>query len=186
MLWAALYGYAFIPALRCRAPGSATASVLAWLECHSLPVSGLSDPQVIRAALNGLCVRLDGSPAATANTITRKRAVFHNALGYAVELGLLPANPVGKVRWHAPKTVAAVSPQAVVASPAQVQAILAQAALMRADLAQSTRRCWQPPHVRLEPVTERAGVGRRSQRALPRRQGSRPVPSVHRTMIRLP
>ena len=31
-------------------------------------------------------MRLDGSPAA-ANTITRKRAVFHKALGYAVELG---------------------------------------------------------------------------------------------------
>jgi hypothetical protein len=61
-------------------------------------------------------VRLDGSPAA-ANTITRKRAVFHNALGYAVELGLLPANPVGTVQWHAPKAAAAVSPQTV-ASPA--------------------------------------------------------------------
>jgi len=35
----------------------------------------LSDPQVIRAALDGLCTRLDGSPAA-ANTIARKRAAF--------------------------------------------------------------------------------------------------------------
>lgn len=132
MLRAALYGYAFIPPRRCRAPASATASVLAWLERHSLPVSGLSDPQVIQAALDGLCVRLDGSPAA-ANAITRKRAVFHNALGYAVELGLLPASPAGTVQWRAPKTAAAVSPQAV-ASPAHVQAILAQVALMRADL----------------------------------------------------
>ena len=99
---------------------------------HLRPVSCLSDPQVIRAALDGLCVRLDGSPAA-ANTITRKRAVFHNALGYAVELGLLPANPAGTVQWHAPKAAVAVSPQTV-ASPAQVQAILAQVALMRPDL----------------------------------------------------
>jgi hypothetical protein len=132
MLRAALYGYAFSPPRRSRAPEPATASALAWQERNSLPVSCLSDPQVIRAALDGLCVRLDGSPAA-ANTITRKRAVFHNALGYAVELGLLPANPADKVQWRAPKAAAAVSPQAV-ASPAQVQAILAQAALMRADL----------------------------------------------------
>ncbi len=132
MLRATLYGYAFSPPRRSRAPEPATASALAWLERNSLPVSCLSDPQVIRAALDGLCVRLDGSPAA-ANTITRKRAVLHNALGYAVELGLLPANPVGKVQWRVPKAAAAVSPQAV-ASPAQVQAILAQAALMRADL----------------------------------------------------
>jgi hypothetical protein len=126
MLRAALYGYAFSPLRRSRAPEPATASVLAWLERNSLPVSCLSDPQVIRAALDGLCMRLDGSPAA-ANIITRKRAVFHNALSYAVELGLLPANPAGTVQWHAPKAAVAVSPQTV-ASPAQVQAILAQVA----------------------------------------------------------
>jgi len=89
---ATLYGYAFSPPRRSRAPEPATASALAWLERNSLPVSCLSDPQVIRAALDGLCVRLDDSPAA-ANTITRKRAVLHNALGYAVELGLLPRQP---------------------------------------------------------------------------------------------
>jgi integrase len=131
-LRAALYGYAFNPPRRSQAPGPATASVLAWLERHSLPVSCLSDPAVVRAALDGLCQRLDGTPAA-ANTITRKRAVFHNALGYAVERGLLPANPAGTVPWHAPRAAAAVSPQAV-ASPAQVQAILAQVALIRRDL----------------------------------------------------
>jgi len=37
-------------------------------------------------------VRLDGSPAA-ANMIARKRAVFHGALGYAVEPGRLPLGP---------------------------------------------------------------------------------------------
>lgn len=128
----ALYGYAFNPPRHCRAPRPATVSALAWLERNSLPVSGLSDPQVIRAALDRLCLRLDGTPAA-ANTITRKRAVFHNALGYAVELDLLPANPADTVQWRAPKAAVAVSPQAV-ASPAQVQAILAQIVRMRPDL----------------------------------------------------
>ena len=132
MLRTALYGYAFSTPRRSRAPEPATASVLAWLERNSLPVSCLSNPQVIRAALDGLRVRLHGSPAA-ATTITRKRAVFHNALGYAVELGLLPANPADTVQWHAPKAAVALSPQTV-ASPAQVQAILAQVALMRPDL----------------------------------------------------
>jgi hypothetical protein len=81
-----LYGYAFSS----RTPDPATASVLGWLERASPPVSQLSDPHVIRTALNGLSTRLDGSSAA-ANTIARKRAVFHGALGYAAELGLLPA-----------------------------------------------------------------------------------------------
>ena len=133
-LRAALYGYAFNPQQRrSHAPDSGTASALAWLERASLPVSRLSDPRIIRAALDGLCTRLDGSPAA-ANTITRKRAAFYGALGYAAELGLLPANPLGLVRWHAPMAAVAVSP-ATVPGPAQVRAILAQVARNRPELA---------------------------------------------------
>jgi integrase len=133
MLRTALYGHAFNPPLRSRAPDPGTARALAWLERASLPVSQLSDPRIIRASLDGLCVRLDGSPAA-ANTITRKRAVFHGALGYAVELGLLPANPLSLVRWRAPAPAVAVSPAAV-PSPAQVRAVLAQVARIRPELA---------------------------------------------------
>jgi hypothetical protein len=69
---------------------------------------------------------------AAANTITRKRTAFHGALGYAVELGLLPADPLGLVRWHAPAVGATVNP-ATVASPAQVQTILAQVARLRPE-----------------------------------------------------
>jgi len=112
ILRAALYGHAFNARRRPGAPGPDTASALAWMERASLPVSQLGDPRVIRAALDGLCARLDGSPAA-ASTITRKRAVFHDALGYAVELGLLPANPAGLVRCRAPRAAVAVSPATV-------------------------------------------------------------------------
>ena len=132
-LRAALYGHAFNARRRSGAPAPDTASALAWLERASLPVSQLSDPRVIRAALDGLCTRLDGSPAA-ASTITRKRAVFHGALGYAVELGLLPANPAGLVRWRASRAAVAVSP-ATVPSPAQVGVILAEVARIRPELA---------------------------------------------------
>ncbi|HYB49042.1 MAG TPA: hypothetical protein VED20_17080 [Streptosporangiaceae bacterium] len=128
-----MYGHAFNPPRRSRAPDPGTASALAWLERASLPVGQLSDPRVIRAALDGLCTRLDGSPAA-ANTITRKRAVLYGVPGYAVGLGLLPANPLNMVRWRAPKAAVAVT-SASVASPAQVRAILAQAAGIRPELA---------------------------------------------------
>ncbi len=118
---------------RSGAPGPDTTSALAWAERASLPLGQLADPRVIRAALDGLCTRLDGSPAA-ASTIARKRAVFHGALGYAVELGLLPANPAGLVRWRAPRAAVAVSP-AIVPSPAQVRAILDQVTPIRPELA---------------------------------------------------
>jgi len=121
------------PPLRSCTPDPGTASALAWLEQVSLPVVQLGEPRVIRAALDGLCTRLDGSPAA-ANTIARKRAVFHGALSYAVELGLLPANPIGLVRWRAPRAAVAVRPTAV-PSPAQVRAILNQVTRIRPELA---------------------------------------------------
>ncbi len=84
----------------------------------------------------GRARRADDTPGrrcAAASTVGRERAVFHDAAGYAVELGLLPANPVSQVRWTPPKAAAAVSPQAV-ASPAQVRAILAEVARLRPEL----------------------------------------------------
>jgi len=59
--------------------------------------------------------------------------VFYNALSYAVELGLLPANPINQVQWRAPTAAAAIHPAAV-ASPAQVGAILAQVNSTRPEL----------------------------------------------------
>ena len=100
-LRSALYGYAFNPA-RAAAADAATARVLAWTEKTSLPVTRLADPLVLRQALDALALRLDGRRAA-ANTITRKRAAFHGALGYAVEAGLLESNPADRISWRAPK-----------------------------------------------------------------------------------
>jgi hypothetical protein len=107
-------------------------STLAWLERASLPAGQLNDPRILRPALDGLCTVLDGSPAA-ANTITRKRAVFHGALGGAVGLGLLAANPADRVQWRAPTAAVALNPSTG-ASPTQIRAILAQGVFVRPDL----------------------------------------------------
>jgi integrase len=131
-LRAALYGYAFNPA-RAAAADEETARVLAWAEKASLRVTRLADPLVLRPALDALTLRLDGRRAA-ANTITRKRAVFHGALGYAVETGLLESNPAGRISWRAPQASPAVDP-AIVASPAQAQVLLGAVARIRTELA---------------------------------------------------
>lgn len=65
---------------------------------------------------------MDGSPAA-ATTARRKRAVLHNALGHAVELGHIAANPVDTVQWKL-KYVAEEADRRVVASTAQVRQLL--------------------------------------------------------------
>ncbi|MGH3259082.1 MAG: hypothetical protein ACRDOU_27415 [Streptosporangiaceae bacterium] len=57
-----MYGYAFNTQRRSRTPDPVIVSTLAWLERASLPVSQLNDPRVIRAALDGICTRLDGPP----------------------------------------------------------------------------------------------------------------------------
>jgi len=77
---------------------------------------------VLRAALEALTFLLDGSRAA-ANTIIRKRAVLHGALGYAAEAGLLPDDPLDTIGWQVPRSSAALDP-VIVASPVQVSALL--------------------------------------------------------------
>ena len=116
-----LYQHAFNPA-HPAGLGSAAAQILDWAQQASLPVGCLSEPAVLRTALEALTFRLDGSRAA-ANTIIRKRAVLHGALGYAAETGLLPDNPLDSFGWQVPQSSAALNP-AVVASSAQVRALL--------------------------------------------------------------
>lgn len=128
----ALYKYAFNPA-HAASVDQQTAHILAWAQNASLPLARLADPLVLRRALDALTLRLDGTRAA-ANTITRRRAVFHAALGYAVERGLLDSNPADQISWQAPRAATAVDPKAV-ASPAQVQALLTAAAATRPQLA---------------------------------------------------
>ena len=116
-----LYQHAFNPA-RPAEPGSPAAQILNWARQASLPVGHLSEPAVLRTALEALTLRLDGSRAA-ANTIIRKRAVLHGVLGYAAEAGLLPDNPLENIAWQIPRSSATVDPM-VMASPAQVSALL--------------------------------------------------------------
>jgi integrase len=127
----ALYQHAFNPA-RPAEPGSAAARILDWALQASLPVGCLSDPAVLRTALEALTFRLDGSQAA-ANTIIRKRVVLHGALGYAAQSGLLPDNPLDSTNWRVPKSSAALDP-AVVASPDQVSMLLDAVARTRPEL----------------------------------------------------
>ena len=56
-------------------------------------------------------------------TQRRKRSVFYNALGYAVELGLLGSNPVDRIQWTAPAVAQSVD-RRVVVSPAQAGVLL--------------------------------------------------------------
>jgi integrase len=132
MLRAALYGHAFNPARASTDPGPAATAALTWASHHCLPLTALAGPQVTRRALEALALRLDGTRAAT-TTITRKRAVFNDCLGYAAELGLLAANPLDHTTWRPPRSSCSADPRSA-ATPAEVQAILAEVTQIRPEL----------------------------------------------------
>jgi integrase len=137
VLRAALYGWAFHRTNRESGPlvGKERAA-LDWLERNSLPIAALDEKdrrsQLIRGVLDTIALTLDGKPAA-ATTIARKRAVFYGVLNYAVELDLLPANPIDKVRWKAPKVADEVD-RRVVANHDQVKRLLAAVKGVRPEL----------------------------------------------------
>ncbi len=121
-LRAVLREYAFLPDKRRGELRPEHKAALGWLEGASLPLVNAMEPAVIRSALDAIALRFDGEPAA-ANTVRRRRAVFHHMMDSAVELKKLPANPLHAVKWKPPKAAGAVDPRTVV-NPAQARALL--------------------------------------------------------------
>ncbi len=119
----ALFAWAFNPATRETDPPREIALALGWAARASLPVAALDDPATVRLALGACAKILAGKPAA-GSTQRRKRSVFYNALGYAVELGRLASNPIDRIQWTAP-AVAQTVDRRVVVSPAQARNLLA-------------------------------------------------------------
>lgn len=66
---------------------------------------------------------LDGKPAAT-HTHRRRRAVVSNTLEYAVELGTLPSNPLGRIRRKHGRQPVQETDRHVVANPRQTRELL--------------------------------------------------------------
>ena len=123
VLRAALFGWAFNPATREQAPPPEIAAALGCAGRASLPVAELEDTATVRVAL-GACGKTLAGKAAAGSTQRRKRSVFYNALGYAVEQGHLAANPVDRIQWTTPAVAASVD-RRVVVSPAQARDLLA-------------------------------------------------------------
>jgi len=94
----------------------------AWLERTSPALADFNDAALLRVALNRLAVKQDGQPAA-ASTVARKRATFHSALEYAVELDLFESNPLKRVRWNNAKPPVTVD-RRVVINPSQARQLL--------------------------------------------------------------
>ncbi|WP_435582076.1 tyrosine-type recombinase/integrase [Amycolatopsis thermoflava] len=97
---------------------------LEWCSRHMLPASKVTEPDVLRSLQRAVTKRLDGRPFAP--TVARKtRSVVWNLLDYAVEKGVLEANPLATVKWTAmPKGKRKVDKRAV-PNPIQARTLLA-------------------------------------------------------------
>lgn len=123
LLRRALYSWAFNKnAWNADARGEWQAA-LDWLQRHSLPVSELEEPDVLRRGLDALCRKVDGA-AAAAKTVNRKRAAVNEVFGVAVECGYFAQNPLNGLRWTGPEVADEVDPDCV-PNPAQVARLLA-------------------------------------------------------------
>ncbi|MFF3693231.1 tyrosine recombinase XerC [Streptomyces sp. NPDC002221] len=122
----ALYSWAFNKNAWAQEPTEEWQKALEWMKRNSLPLSALSEADVLRRALDGMCRKLDGKPAA-AKTARRKRAALSEVLNTAVEKGYFPENPLNGLRWNAPAVSDEVDP-ASVPNPAQVARLLASVA----------------------------------------------------------
>jgi hypothetical protein len=79
---------------------------------NSLPVSTLAKPDVLRPVLEAVGSKLDGRPGAP-SVVSRRRKLLGTAIGYAVELKLLTANPVSALKWKTPHTTDSVDRRSV-------------------------------------------------------------------------
>jgi len=117
----ALLRYGFNTKQRADLPDDLT-EVLGWIARNGLPVSALAEAAVARRVLEQATGRLDGQKAA-ASTARRNRTILANAMDYAIELGLLDANPIRALKWTAPKVSSEVDRRSVV-NPRQARALL--------------------------------------------------------------
>ncbi|MHC3472403.1 hypothetical protein ACYF6T_27425 [Streptomyces sp. 7R007] len=123
LLRQALRNWAFVlprPDLRTAPPDMRFA--LRWVARASRPLTDLMDPAVMRAVLQALRLKQDGTVAA-AETQRHKRMTLVNAVRYAIEQGGLPDDPLANVNWRIAKIVKQVDPR-VVANPAQARSLL--------------------------------------------------------------
>lgn len=118
----ALFRWAFNTPARESEPPEDLREALSWVERHSLPLSEVARAENVRAALHDLSLKLDGTAAAS-STVMRKRSAFYSALQYAVELELVPANPLDRITWKRPVATEVVD-RRVVINPTQGRALL--------------------------------------------------------------
>lgn len=89
--------WAVVPSHENEEPPPDLEKTCAWLSTHSLHLSALGEPRVVRDVHYRLSFKLDDKPAAT-DTYRRRRRGFNTAMEYAIQEGYLDANPLAGLK----------------------------------------------------------------------------------------
>jgi integrase len=114
--------WAVLPANNGAEPPPELKDTLHRLRKHSMPVGAIANPAITRRLLHQLTLTLDGQPAA-GDTWRRRRRGLNTAIEYAVDLGELDRNPLGRVKSQRTSWTGEVDPRVVV-SHAQARELL--------------------------------------------------------------
>ncbi|MGW6456568.1 tyrosine-type recombinase/integrase [Streptomyces sp. NPDC055078] len=120
----ALRSYVLPPPRRERERSEEIAGAVHWIEKASLPVAELQEITRVHELIDALSRKLDGKPASR-HTYRRRRAVVFNVLEYAVELEMLTANPLSRVRRKRGNRAVQEVDRRVVVNPRQARELLA-------------------------------------------------------------
>lgn len=102
-----------VPAHMDEEPPPQLQAACTWLALHSLPLSSLLDPKVLRDVQYRLSFKLDDKPAA-GETYKRRRRGLNTAMEYAIDAGYLGSNPLANIRRSGSRTGDAVDPRVLV------------------------------------------------------------------------
>ncbi|KPI18683.1 integrase family protein [Actinobacteria bacterium OK074] len=119
----ALRSYVLPPTRRERERPEKIEAAAKWIEKASLPVVELQEITRVHDLIDALTRKLDGKRAAT-QTYRRRRAVVFNVLEFAVELEMLPANPLTRVKRKRGKRAVQEVDRRVVVNPRQARELL--------------------------------------------------------------
>lgn len=99
-------------------------AALSWIERNTRPAADLANPAVVRTALDGLTLRLDGK-SGSAVVVTRRRKIFTAMLEHGLEIKAMTANPWPTMKWTPPRMASSGIDRRRVANPMQVRTLLA-------------------------------------------------------------
>ncbi|GAA0802025.1 integrase [Spirilliplanes yamanashiensis] len=98
-------------------------ATLSWVARNTRPAADLLDAEVLRRTLDGLTLKLDGTPGSPVVT-SRRRKIFTAMLEHGVEIKALPRNPWNDLKWTPPRASGSGVDRRRVINPMQARSLL--------------------------------------------------------------